>query len=136
MKKVTVKRLGIGMGAGEPVEILPRAEIERIIDDLDRYEVFKIAYNAWIPGSRSGECQLDLRTGTLQAGSYSVGEMDQAIDSVNITLYAIDQNEDFDGLLDQDGEPYDIEEVWPEDLEGSIEWLLDQWYNQETEAGE
>jgi len=144
----TVKMMGVGTGAGQEVEILDRAEIEEIIANLNPCDVFREAFRHWIRGMKSGECHLDLRTGKLTGGSYSQGEMDQAVDSVNIGLYRIDQNAELDQfghcgcehegtdectcflLLDEDGDPYNIDDFDVMNTE-SIENQLNEWYCQE-----
>jgi hypothetical protein len=143
----TVKMLGIGTGAGQEVDILNRDKIQEIIDNLDPYEVFRKAYRYWYRGYKSGECQLDLRSGELTGGSYSQNEMDQAVDSVNIILFRIDQNAEIeqfghcgcehegadeckcDVLIDEDGDPYNIDDfdVMEDD---SIQEQLNEWYCQ------
>lgn len=154
MKQITVKRLGIGTGANEPVDILPRKEIERLISALDPEDVFREAYSHWSRGYLHGESHLDLRTGELTGGGYSQGECDQAVDSVYITLFRIDQNAEIDKfgecgceyegtdkcecssvLLDEDGDPYnwrDLMPDWEYEKTWNIQNELDSWYAEEN----
>jgi len=129
LEEVEVK--GIGCGCNEKTKILQRNIIEEIIANLDPYEVFSMAYNFYSPNYKSGECQIDLRTGKLTGGAYGTNEQDQACDSVNIVLFRIDQNSeikqfghcgcDYEGtddckcevLIDEDGSPYDIFYFFP-----------------------
>jgi hypothetical protein len=142
---VTVKMFGIGN-----VEILDRKIIENLISDLDWYEVFKIAWSNHVFCSRSGECQVDLQNGKLTGGMYSTGETDRAVDSVNVTLLRLDQNEELlqfgkcgcpnEGtdrcnctlLLDQDGDPYDLEgDIFTDGIPPEhVPIQLDMWYSE------
>ncbi|MCK9268042.1 MAG: hypothetical protein M0P14_04965, partial [Alkaliphilus sp.] len=95
MKNVIVKRRGIGLGAGETVEILPKEKIVEIIENLDPMEIIKIAYDGYIRSTKSGYAELELETGKLTGSSLGAGDSNQAIDNTVITLYEINQLEEF-----------------------------------------
>lgn len=154
-----VKMLGIGTGAGQFVNVLDRKQVEEIISNLEPEDVFAAAYRAWIPGYKSGEAHLDLQTGKLSGAAYSTGECDQAIDSVYVILYRIDQNDELprhgldctctirnttdtvedvcNAILDEDGIPYYWEDVMPEwawEKTPSIQDQLDAWFGEKKDG--
>ncbi len=152
MKKITVKNIGFGTGAGEEIKILSREDIENIIDVLDPEDIFKEAFDHWNQGYLTGEAQLDLQTGKLTGGAYPPNTHDQACDAIYITLYSISQNDELiiagencscayneqsecddncDATIDEDGYPYDWTEFlwgWKGSKTNQIKEQLDNWY--------
>ena len=146
MKNVIVKRRGIGQGAGETVEILPREKIVEIIENLDPAEIIKIAYDGYIRSTKSGYAELELETGELTGSSLGTGDSNQAIDSTVIELYKIDQLEEFCAcdILTED-EIEKGKELTTEDILDYLEYnwnqrefwkkvdeQLDDWYGKEV----
>jgi len=127
MKNVIVKRRGIGLGAGETVEILPKEKIVEIIENLDPMEIIKIAYDGYIRSTKSGYAELELETGKLTGSSLGAGDSNQAIDNTVITLYEINQLEEFCecDILTED-EIEEEKELTTEDILDYLEYNFNQ----------
>lgn len=83
--------------------MLKREEIEKIIENLNDWEVVEIAYHNWIPGMADGITVIDVRDGKVFGYSKMTGEysMDE---KYYVFLYTIDKNTelDYNDLLTED----------------------------------
>ena len=127
-------------------DLLPREDVEKILENLDIEEVVQMAYGAYCSNLARGECQLNLETGKLVNANYTQGSGD--IQGMHyLTLYVVPGNLDLpsDDLyapeefkeasdLDIDMNEYvemkgiDIEE---RELEALIEYAYDEIHSDE-----
>jgi len=130
METTTVKQLGIGSGAGAEVTVLARKEIEKILDNINLNDVFRKAYKSMVAGYLNGYCELNLKTGELEGCGLADNTMNQACDSVCLDLYCLGKDEDIADYVDDDGDPYEIDEMieWDELRNYDIAEQLDEWY--------
>ena len=80
---------------GEKIEVLSRKEIEKIIFSLKPEEIIKTAYNAYVPGMKTGHAGVDLVTGELKSVSLGTGEENIGRDALWVSIYRIGANIEF-----------------------------------------
>jgi len=121
-EKIKVKRLGVGTGEGQTIEILNRNKVIEIIEDIDNELVVRKAWKAFNKGFKNGYAVLNLETGEIESLSLGNGETDQAIDYNYILLYEFDMNFDIGDMELRDEEGNLLED--DNEIEGMIEEIL------------
>jgi hypothetical protein len=121
-EKIKVKRLGVGTGEGQTIEILNRNKVIEIIEDIDNELVVRKAWKAFNKGFKNGYAVLNLETGEIESLSLGNGESDQAIDYNYIFLYEFEMNFDIGDMELRDEEGDLLED--DNEIEGMIEEIL------------
>ena len=105
MSKVKINVRGYGNDGYSEFDVLPREEIEKIIDGLNSYDIYKTAHEAYHHQMASGWATIDLQTGELKGETQYSNTFNHPWDDVQIYLFGIPQNaEPFNenDLLDED----------------------------------
>ncbi|EGD49570.1 hypothetical protein Cpap_4006 [Ruminiclostridium papyrosolvens DSM 2782] len=116
-------------------DLLPRDEIDRIIEELTIEEIVLTAYDGWIYGAKTGYAELNLKTGELETGSLDTGGFYASDDYVYVVLYKIDSTTDvvtedkadeFDDYVLE--EMFDWVELDKQKIENELDYIY-QYYN-------